>query len=74
MVKRRMVDETWFDQQDGACLLSEVGRRNVAEQFAMRLEKHYQGRTFRYWLYREALTLEREVLEMEDYTAFKRRV
>lgn len=74
MVQRRMVDETWFDQQDGVCLLSEVGRRNVAEQFALRLEEQYQGRTFRYWLYREALSLEREVLEMEDYESFKRRV
>lgn len=74
MVQRRMVDDSWFDQQDGVCLLSETGRRHVAEQFALRLEEKYQERTFRYWVYREALALEREVLGVAEYEAFRRRV
>ena len=74
MVQRRMVDESWFDQHDNVCLLTEVGRRNVAEQFSQRLEEHYQGRSFRHWIYREALALEREVLGVEEYESFKRRV
>ena len=74
MIQRRMVDKSWFNQHDNVCLLTEVGRRHVAEQFARRLEEQYQKRTFRYWIYREALALEREVLGVEEYESFKRRV
>jgi len=74
MVKRRMLDKSWFNQQDNVCLLSEVGRRQVAEQFSIRLEEDYQGRHIREWIYREALAIEREVLGVAEYEAFKRRV
>ena len=74
MVKRRMVDENWFVQQEGVCLLSETGRQHVAEQFSIRLEEHYQGKSYRNWIYREALAIEREVLDVAEYEAFKRRV
>lgn len=74
MVQRRMLDDSWFVQQGSVCLLSEVGRRNVAEQFSLRLEEPYQGRSFRNWIYREALSLEREVLGVAEYESFKRRV
>lgn len=74
MVQRRMVESSWFDQQDQVCLLTETGRRHVAEQFAQRLEEDYQGHTFRYWIYKEALMLEREVLDVSEYESFKRRV
>lgn len=74
MVQRRMLDSSWFEQQENVCLLSETGRRHVAEQFSQRLEEQYQDHTFRYWIYREALMLEREVLDMSEYESFKRRV
>ncbi|MEZ5535508.1 MAG: CRISPR-associated endonuclease Cas1 [Thiolinea sp.] len=74
MVQRRMMDDSWFEQQDNVCLLSETGRRHVAEQFSIRMEEHYQGRSFRNWIYREALALEREVLGVAEYESFKRRV
>jgi CRISPR-associated protein Cas1 len=74
MVQRRMLDDSWFDQQDEVCLLTETGRRHVAEQFSLRLEEQYQGRSFRNWVYREALALEREVLDVAEYESFKRRV
>ena len=74
MVQRRMVDGSWFDQKDNVCLLTETGRRHVAEQFSLRLEEDYQGHTFRYWIYKEALLLEREVLDVSEYESFKRRV
>lgn len=74
MVQRRMVDESWFDQQEGVCLLSETGRRHVAEQFSLRLEAQYQGHSFRHWIYKEALALEREVLGVAEYESFRRRV
>lgn len=74
MVQRRMMESSWFDQKDQVCLLTETGRRQVAEQFAQRLEEMYQGHTFRYWIYKEALQLEREVLGVSEYESFKRRV
>lgn len=74
LVQRRMVDTSWFDQQEGVCLLTETGRKNIAEQFALRLEEDYQGHSLRYWIYKEALMLEREVLGVGEYESFKRRV
>lgn len=74
MVQRRMLDDSWFEQHDNVCLLSDTGRRQVAEQFALRLEEQYQGHTFRRWIYSEALALEREVLGVDEYESFKRRV
>ncbi len=73
MARRNMLDDNWFEQQGEVCLLSEVGRRHVAEQFTNRLEESYQDRTFREWIYREALALEREALGVSEYTAFKRK-
>lgn len=73
MARRRMLADNWFDQHDGVCLLNETGRRHVSEQFSTRLEESYAGRTYREWLYREALALERHVLDVAEYESFKRR-
>ena len=72
MARRRMLGENWFDLHDGVCLLTETGRRHVAEQFSRRLEEQYGGRSFREWIYHEALSLERQVLEVSEYESFKR--
>jgi CRISPR-associated protein Cas1 len=72
MARRGMLAGNWFDQKDGVCLLTETGRRHVAEHFALRLEEQLGGRPYREWVYREALALEREVLEVSEYESFKR--
>lgn len=74
MVGRNMVSDNWFEQHDGVCLLTETGRRNVAEQFSVRLEEQYQGHSFREWIYREAIALERHLLGVAEYESFKRRI
>lgn len=74
LVRRNMLAKNWFEQHEGVCLLTEVGRRNVAEQFSLRLEEIYQERSYREWIYREALALERHVLGVAEYESFKRRV
>lgn len=74
LIRKKMVDDSWFDSQPGVCLLTETGRRHVSEQFALRLEEIYQERTYREWIYREALGLERYVLEVAEYESFKRKV
>ncbi|MBF0238903.1 MAG: CRISPR-associated endonuclease Cas1 [SAR324 cluster bacterium] len=74
MIRKNMVQDNWFDQTEGVCLLTETGRRHVAEQFSIRLEEMYQDRSFREWIYREALGLERHVLGVAEYHSFKRKV
>jgi CRISP-associated protein Cas1 len=74
MARRRMVKDNWFDERDGVCLLTDVGRRHVAEQFSTRLEEPVQGRSYREWMYREALNLERQVMGVAEYAAFRRRI
>jgi CRISPR-associated protein Cas1 len=74
LVRKNILAENWFDQKEGVCLLTETGRRNVAEQFSVRLEEEYDGRTFREWVYREALNIERHLLGVAEYESFKRRI
>ncbi|ADE15990.1 CRISPR-associated protein Cas1 [Nitrosococcus halophilus Nc 4] len=74
MLGRKMLDASWFEQYEGVCLLSETGRRNIAEQFSIRLEERYQDRSFREWIYREALAIERHFLGVAEYESFKRKV
>lgn len=73
MSRRKMLSDNWFNINDGVCLLTETGRRHVSEQFAQRLEEQYAGRSFREWIYREALGLERQVLDVAEYESFRRR-
>lgn len=73
LVRRHMLADNWFDLREGVCLLTETGRRHVSEQFALRLEEKYAGRSYREWIYREALALERHVLDVAEYESFKRR-
>jgi CRISPR-associated protein Cas1 len=74
LVRRKMMDDGWFEHHEGVCLLTETGRRHVVEQFSVRLEEIYQERSFREWIYREAIGLERHVLGVAEYESFKRRV
>lgn len=73
IVRKGMMADNWFEQQEGVCLLTETGRRHIAEQFSVRLEETYQDHTYREWLYREALNIERHLLGVAEYTSFKRK-
>lgn len=74
MVRKGMIQDSWFDQHDGVCLLTQTGRRNVAEQFSVRLEETVRDRPYREWVYREALNLERHLMGVAEYAAFRRGV
>jgi CRISPR-associated protein Cas1 len=74
VVRKKMVSENWFEQHDGVCLLTEMGRKSVTEQFAIRLEEEYRDRSFREWIYREALLIERHIMGVAEYESFKRKV
>ncbi len=74
IVRKNIIADNWFAQKDKVCLLTETGRRHVAEQFSVRLEERYQGKSYREWIYREAIAIERHVLGMIEYESFKRKV
>jgi CRISPR-associated protein Cas1 len=74
LVRKNILKDNWFAQKDGVCLLTEAGRRHVAEHFSSRLEERYQGRSYREWMYREAIGIERHVMGMAEYESFKRKV
>ena len=69
-----MLQDNWFDQKNGVCLLSETGLRNLAMRLSTRLEEQLKGRTYREWIYKEALNLERHVMGIYEYESFKRRI
>jgi CRISP-associated protein Cas1 len=73
MVRKGMIHDNWFEEHDGVCLLTETGRRNVAEQFSIRLEEVSEGKSYREWIYREALNIERHILGVAEYESFKRK-
>jgi CRISP-associated protein Cas1 len=74
MARKKMIEENWFDQHEGVCLLTETGRRHVAEQFAVRLEETYREQSYREWIYREALQIERHIMGVAEYESFRRKV
>ena len=73
MARKGMMAKNWFEEHDGVCLLTETGRRNVAEHFSIRLEEVSEGRSYREWIYREALNIERHILGVAEYESFKRK-
>lgn len=74
MARKGMLQDNWFDEREGVCLLTETGRRHVAEQFSIRLEEILNTRSYRQWMYREALNIERHVMAVSEYESFKRKV
>lgn len=74
MARKGGLKENWFSKQKNVCMLTETGRRHVSEQFIRRLEKNYNGRSYREWIYREGLKFERHLLEIEEYEPFQRKV
>jgi CRISPR-associated protein Cas1 len=39
MTRKNMVQDEWFEERDGVCLLTECGRRNVVERFAVTMDR-----------------------------------
>jgi CRISPR-associated protein Cas1 len=74
LIRKNILTENWFDQKEGVCLLTETGRRHVAEHFSIKLEEYYQGKSYREWIYREAIAIERHVMGVAKYSSFKRKV
>ena len=73
MVRKGMVQDEWFDEKDGVCILTEPGRRAAVERFAANLDNGEAGDSLRMLMRKEAIKLQRHVFGAEEYTAFRRR-
>lgn len=74
MIRKSIIKDNWFQQHQGVCLLSETGRRHVAEHFSIKLEERLKGNSYREWIYKEALKIERHVMGIKEYDSFKRKI
>ena len=71
LVRKAMLGDGWFEQQDGVCMLTESGRRALIERFAAAADTSVAGKSLRGLMRVEALKLQRHVLGMDDYVAFR---
>ncbi len=71
MVRKNMVCDNWFDERDGVCLLTEAGRRAVVEQFAHHIDKVSGERSLRSHMRQTALSLQRHILDIEEFDAYR---
>jgi CRISPR-associated protein Cas1 len=75
LILRDRVGEDWFHQEENVCRLSEAGRRATLEAWVAKLEAEQDERpSFRTLIRTEALAIERHLLGMAPYRAFRRKV
>jgi CRISPR-associated protein Cas1 len=72
MVRKNMLADAWFDERAGVCMLTETGRRAVVERYAATVDSASSGESIRKSMHREALKLQRHVMDIEEYTAYRR--
>ncbi|WP_018632668.1 CRISPR-associated endonuclease Cas1 [Neomegalonema perideroedes] len=74
-VLRGMVKPEWFHEEEGICRLSERGRVETLELWVRKTEERAQGEaSFREIVRQEALGLERDLLGIDDYKPWRRRI
>lgn len=74
-VLRGQLDEAWFHQEEeGVCRLSERGRVATLEMWVQKTEDRSSGPSFRELVRQEALAIERDVLGIDDYKPWRRKV
>lgn len=75
LVLRDEIEDSWFNQEDGVCRLSEFGRKKTLEKWVVKLDVSADGKpSFRTLIRNEALAIERHVLGISSYLPFKRKV
>ena len=74
IVLRGALDDAWFHQEEGVCRLSERGRVATLEMWVQKVEDRASGDSFRELIRREALAIERDILGIDEYKPWKRRV
>ena len=74
IVLRGLLDEAWFHQEDGICRLSEKGRVATLEMWVQKVEDRTGGSSFRELIRQEALAIERDILGIDTYKPWRRKV
>lgn len=76
LIRKQQLTETDFDSHEGACLLTEKGRRVVLEAFSEQLDQQRLGELVGYkqLILREAFKIEAYVLDMKPYEPYLQRV
>lgn len=65
----------WFEQEEGVCRLSEVGRRRTLEMWVAKIEQAgARTGSLRQTIFEEVMKLERHVLGLAPYRPWRRRV
>jgi len=74
MLRRQDIDR-WFLIEDGVCRLSPAGRKDTLEAWARKIDEHAPGKeSFRTIVRSEALAIERHVLGIGEYRAWRRKI
>ena len=66
IVLRDELDDAWFQQDDGVCRLSELGRRQTLEKWVTRTKRIEDEYSFKDLFRRQALSIERHVLRESE--------
>lgn len=75
MVLRDRLDRTWFLEEAGVCRLSEAGRRATLEAWIGKLEGETADQpSFKSLIRTEAFAIERHLLGISNYRAYRRKV
>lgn len=74
VLRERMKPE-WFHEEEGVCRLSERGRVETLELWVRKTEERVQNESsFREILRQEALAVERDLLGVDDYRPWRRKI
>lgn len=75
IVLRDQLDDAWFHQEEeGVCRLSEKGRVATLQMWVQKTEDRSSGPSFRELIRKEALAVERDLLGIDDYKPWRRKV
>lgn len=75
LILRDRVADDWFHQEENVCRLSEAGRKATLESWIAKVEAEQDERpSFRTLIRTEALAIERHLLGIAPYRAFRRKV
>lgn len=74
IVLRDQMADAWFHQEEGVCRLSEKGRVATLEMWVQKVEDRTSGSSFRELVRQEALAIERDILGIDTYKPWRRKV
>jgi CRISP-associated protein Cas1 len=72
IVRKNILADGWFDEKGGVCMLTETGRRSVVERFATTIDSASSSGSIQNAMRWEALKLQRHVMDIDEYTAYRR--